>query len=389
MANLSSYERRNELPNDSQLLNPSELPLVSICIPAYNSEVTLGETLDSILAQDYPRLDIVVSDNQSTDNTKEVIQKYAECGVRYCWHDEGRPSWAENMPNYIGGFANWNYVLSQGRGEYLCLFHSDDLYDSSIVRQQVKVMQAHPQVGVVFTRMQMIGEDSCPIRLGLDFELPDELSNHPTFNFSTLLNVVLAHTNIFPTPSAMLRRSVVEQVGGFDERQFFTSADLEMWLRIANQGYEIAIINQPLLKYRVCQRQFGSQYNRRRTISADVFNMLDHYLNQPRIKSMVLPKSIAQYELFRANDEVLCSLNLLIDGKVTEARERLRNGLHWQSFLVALKNPLIFVNLTIGAFLQVCIFLGFGPFVGRGVYFVYFYRFAYRRKNVSFKKIRL
>lgn len=100
-------------------------PLVSVCIPAFNSEATLSETLEAVLAQDYPLLDIVVSDNQSTDRTRAIVNQYAERGVRYCCHPEGRPAWALTLPCYIGGFANWNYVLSQGRGDYLCLFHSD------------------------------------------------------------------------------------------------------------------------------------------------------------------------------------------------------------------------------------------------------------------------
>jgi glycosyltransferase involved in cell wall biosynthesis len=239
--------------------NVQALPLVSVCIPAYNAELTLAETLDSILAQDYPNLDIVVSDNQSTDGTKTIIQNYAEHGVRYCTPGK-RPEWAVNLPSYVGAYINSNFVMSQARGEYLCLFHSDDLYEPSIVRQQAEIMQAYPNVGAVFTRMRMIGDDGHPIKMGLS-KLPKMLHEHPIFDFATLLNETLNLFNFLPTPSVMLRRSTIERIGGFDERQFFTSSDLEMWLRIAYQGYEIAFIDQPLLNYRISQRQFGEQYN--------------------------------------------------------------------------------------------------------------------------------
>jgi glycosyltransferase involved in cell wall biosynthesis len=184
---------------DSHLPNQSELPLVSVCIRAYNSEATLGETLEAVLAQDYPCLDVVVSDNQSTDRTKAIVEQYAKHGVRYCWHSGGRPAWAATMPTYIGGFANWNYVLSQGRGDYLCLFHSDDLYEPSIVRQQVEVMQAHPQVGAVFARMRMIGEDSRPIRM-VTRKFPFAGRRRVTFNFATLMNAILVHNNFLRWP---------------------------------------------------------------------------------------------------------------------------------------------------------------------------------------------
>ena len=63
---------------DSDLPNQVELLLVSICIPAYNSESSLDEKLDAVLAQDYSRLDIVVSDNLSTDSTKLIVERYAD-----------------------------------------------------------------------------------------------------------------------------------------------------------------------------------------------------------------------------------------------------------------------------------------------------------------------
>jgi GT2 family glycosyltransferase len=366
----------------SNLLNKSELPLVSVCIPAFNAEATLGETLEAVLAQEYPRLDVVVSDNQSTDHTKSIVQQYTERGVRYCWHSEGRPAWAEAMPNYIGGFANWNFVLSQGHGDYLCLFHSDDLYEPSIVRQQVGVMEAHPNVGAVFTRLRTIGEDSRPIRMGTS-RLPDELCGRPTLDFPTLLNGVLAHSNFLSTPSLMLRRSVLEQVGGFDERHFLTSADLEMWLRIAYQGYEIAIIDQPLLKYRISQRQFGGQYNKLRTTLADIFGVLDHYLSLPGVRAIVLPESFARYELQRARDQVLCAMNLLAKGEVAEAQARLREALHWRHFATALKRLRVLVRLVVGVCFWISTCLGLGTVFGQQVYRAYQRDLARRREPVK------
>lgn len=378
----TNRERRNDLVKDSHLPTQPELPLVSACIPAYNSEATLGETLDAVLAQDYPRLDIVVSDNQSTDRTKTIVHQYAERGVRYCTPGK-RPAWAANLPGYIGAYINANFVLSQGRGDYLCLFHSDDLYEPSIVRQQVEVMQAHPQVGAVFTRMRMIGEDSRPIRMG-ESRLPDELRQRVTLDFPTLLNAVLAHSNFLPTPSVMLRRSVVEQVGGFDEGRFLTSADLEMWLRIARQGYDIVLIDQPLLKYRISKQQAGGQYNKLRTTVGDIFRVLDHYLSQPGVRAMVQPQFVALYELHRANDQVLfCGMNLLVQGRVAEARAWLLQSLRWRDFMTGLRRPRLLVNLTVGLGFLVSTYLGLGHWAGTQAYRVYARRNAWWREPVG------
>jgi hypothetical protein len=178
----------------------------------------------------------------------------------------------------------------------------------------------------------------------------------------------------------MLRRSVIEKMGGFDERQFLTSADLEMWLRIARQGYEIAIIDQPLLKYRISQRQFGGQYNKLRTALADIFKVLDHHLSQPGVRAMVQPRSLALYELQRANDHVLCAMKLLAQNKVAEARERLREALHRRHFATAFMRPRLLFNLTVGSFFLVSTYVGLGSFVGQQLYG------AYARRNAWWQK---
>jgi glycosyltransferase involved in cell wall biosynthesis len=380
-----NYERRDKLVQEPHLPNQSEVPLVSVCIPAYNAESTLGETLDSILAQDYPNLDIVVSDNRSTDGTKAIAKRYAERGVRYCLRTEGRPLWAKSMPNYIGGYANWDFVLSQGHGEYLCLFHSDDLYEPSIVRQQVEVMQAHPNVGVVFTGRRLIGEDGYPIQMGT-FLIPDDVREHATLDFPTLLNSLLKYSNFLSTPSVMFRRSAIENTGNFDERHFLTSADLDMWLKIAHRGNEIAIINQPLLKYRISQRQGGEQYHKLRVTQADFFSVLDYYLNLPGVRAVAQQQTLAFYEMQRAADLILCAMNLLTQGRTSEARAILDQSIRLKHFIAALKlfkRPRLFVRMVVGLCFWVSVHLGFGTLAGRLVYDNFQRTWQRRRKSVK------
>jgi hypothetical protein len=214
--------------------------------------------------------------------------------------------------------------------------------------------------------------------------LPDELHGLVTLDFPILLNAVLAYSNFLTAPSVMLRRSVVEKVGEFDERQFLTSADLEMWLRIARHGYEIAIIDQPLLKYRISRRQFGDQYNKLRTTLADIFSVLDYYLSQPEVRAMVLPRSLALYELARADDQVLyCGRNLLAQGRIVEARMRLRESLRWRGFVTALQQPRMLVRLTLGLGYLASTYLGLGYWVGMHAYQVHTRRDAWRREPVD------
>ena len=359
----------------------SDLPLVSVCIPAYNAERTIRETLDSILRQDYPNFEVVVSDNQSADATRDIVESYADKGVRYCVHAAGRPDWAMAMPSYIGGFANWTYVLSQGRGEFLCLYHADDVYEPQIVRKQVTLMQTDPHVGAVFTMTRAIGEDGRPIRVGMQ-GLPQELRGRQVLDFDELFNTILAHGNFLPTPSVMMRRTVFESLGGFDERQFLTSADLELWLRIARH-YKIGIIDELLLNYRVSQKQFGAQYNKLRTTLADFFGVLDHFLAQPEVRRVVKPDALALCEMNRVADQVLCAMNLLAQDKVAEARERLQQALQARHFVTALRRPRVLARLLVGACFWVSTFLGLGASLGRLVYRASQRRLQRRREPVG------
>jgi len=369
------------LSNDFGLQNQSEFPLVSICIPAYNSEATLGATLNSVLSQDYPCLDIVVSDNQSTDHTKEIVQRYAEHGVRYCLHPEGCPAWAVAMPNYIGGYANWNYVLSQGRGDYLCLFHSDDLYEPDTVSKQVEFMQTYPQVGSVFIMPRYIGENGQNIKQGC-VRLPKELRDKQVVDFETLFNSVVANSNFLWPSGPMIRRTVLDTVGSFNERQFLTAADLDMWIRIARE-YPIGIIDEPLLKYRISDNQGGSEYNKLRTTLANRFRVLDHYLSLPEVYEKVTSDTLSIFEMERSADQIFCAMNLLVQGEEAEAQTRLRKALTAQDFVVARQRPRRLARLLVGLCLLVCTQLGLGTVLGRWFYTTHQWVMRWRRSYLD------
>ncbi len=123
--------------------------LVSICIPCYNAEATIAKTVDSILAQTYSNIEIIVSDNQSSDNTKQVVSTYENQGVRLVEGDE----------RIFGGVDNWDNVLYQGNGEFLCLYHADDLYEPNIIEKEVCFLMANQDVGTVLTLKPPIDEN--------------------------------------------------------------------------------------------------------------------------------------------------------------------------------------------------------------------------------------
>ena len=112
-------------------------PLVSVCIPAYNAGQTIGKTLDSIINQNYPNFEIIVSDNHSTDNTAEIVNQYQKCKVKYFLN----PVRPDNLINTSAVVSNFNYAISLAKGEFIAIYHADDIYLPTIIEQQVLFFQ--------------------------------------------------------------------------------------------------------------------------------------------------------------------------------------------------------------------------------------------------------
>jgi glycosyltransferase involved in cell wall biosynthesis len=132
-----------------------ELGLVSIGIPVYNGENYLLDALNSIFLQSYERIEILISDNGSSDATEQICRHYAsrDPRVRYYRSEINR-----------GAAWNFNTVFNLGRGEYFKWWAHDDLCDSSYVRKCVDVLEREPSVVLCFARTKIIDERGNPVR---------------------------------------------------------------------------------------------------------------------------------------------------------------------------------------------------------------------------------
>src|SRR5258708_255138 len=117
-------------------VNAAPPPRVSICISAYNVERFLGEALRSILGQTYRNTEIILVDTGSADRTFEVAGSFADERLR-CFR----------LPDNIGGYQAMNLVASQARGELVAIYHSDDVYEPTIVEKEVAYLASHPEAG--------------------------------------------------------------------------------------------------------------------------------------------------------------------------------------------------------------------------------------------------
>ncbi len=127
------------------MIKPS--PTVSVCLPVYNGERYVRETIDSVLAQTFDDLELVISDNASTDRTREICLAAAEkdARVRYFGADANR------------GLAwNYNHAFELASGRYLMWIGHDDLIAPDFIRQSVQVLQEDEGATVCFANADYI-----------------------------------------------------------------------------------------------------------------------------------------------------------------------------------------------------------------------------------------
>lgn len=198
---------------------------VSCVIPTYNRAELVQRAIDSVLAQTCPVDEIVVIDDGSTDGTGEALR--ARYGERIVYR------WQANA----GVSAARNAGLALARGRYIALLDSDDLWFPEKTALQAAYLDAHPQIGMVLCDVARIGPDGRRIDV---FRRRDVLPHD-----GWVLAEVLANPALAPA-SAMFRREVYADVGGFDTG-LRTAEDLDFHLRVARR-WRIGVVEQVLVE---------------------------------------------------------------------------------------------------------------------------------------------
>lgn len=284
------------------------LPLVSIIVPVFNGEKYLRESLDSILNQTYPNIEILVMDDASTDSTPQIIASYGD-----------RVKCVRQAQNK-GIYANANDGIALAEGKYIAVYHSDDIYDPRIVEREVRYLEENSRVGAVFCKDIFVDGDN--LEYGR-LQLQREVSGERPLEYPVVLNALLEYKNaMFVCPAAMVRASVYEDVGVYRQEQFFNTSDLEMWLRIARK-YPLAIIDDYLLRYRHSDEQSSRRYHKLRTAPGRFFSIMDLYLEADG-KRHAAPKALAAYEGHRAEDFLMTAVNQYILGDLQGAASTVR-----------------------------------------------------------------
>lgn len=212
-----------------------EDPLVSIIIPVYNSKRWIGRTLASALAQTYRRIEIVVVDDGSTDDTADIVEAIAARDKRVRLFR--RP--------HAGVSATRNFGISQARGELIAPLDSDDLWlPEKLARQVAAMLAASSKVGLVYGWTVDIDEN--------DFIIPP-IQKGPTDEGKVLISLIAKGNLTVCGSNPLIRRSYLDAVGGYDSSLYEANAhcaeDWKLCLALA-EVCEFAVVPEYLVGYR-------------------------------------------------------------------------------------------------------------------------------------------
>ncbi|TXJ24990.1 MAG: glycosyltransferase [Chitinophagaceae bacterium] len=258
-----------------------ELPLVSVIVLTYNSSLYVLETLDSIKKQTYRNIELIITDDYSQDDTVDICKK---------WLNANRNSFSNALlvesDQNTGISPNCNRALKQASGKWIKLIAGDDALEETVISDYISFSANYPQAAAIFCRMCAYNE------IFNDQSIVQLISNaSKRFNAATITPdaqfEILLRQNCINAPTVIVKKEVVDEVGGFDE-DFLFLEDWPMWLALTKAGYPIRFLDKAGIKYRLHNTSVQDLRNKKRfmaVVDVDVDNLFRkkyiQYLSRP------------------------------------------------------------------------------------------------------------
>lgn len=208
--------------------------LISIITPTYNREAFLPAAIESVLAQSYKEFELIIVDDGSTDNSRELINTYAEkdSRVRYLYQENQRQSVARN------------YALSIAKGDFICFLDSDNYWPHDKLEKSLKAFEQYPDADIVYGDCITIDEQG------------SELHRNNMRRYSGKIAALLLKDNFVSMNTTMTRRKCFNEMGGMSGKRRVAD-DYDLWLKFSAR-YRFQYIPDFLAYYRVMENQISS-----------------------------------------------------------------------------------------------------------------------------------
>ncbi|WP_426492293.1 glycosyltransferase family 2 protein [Hymenobacter sp. 102] len=222
-----------------------DLPLVTIVALCHNHARFLVPALDSILAQTYPHLEVFLVDDASTDGSPDILRRYA--AAHPAWH-------LRLLPRNVGNCRAFNSAFREARGEFIIDFATDDvLLPARVTRQVAAFAGAGARCGMVYSDAELIDEAGHFVRHHFRRDAQGQPQPRPASG--PVFAEVLARYFI-STPTMLMRRATLEQLGGYDETLAYE--DFDFWVR-ASRDWEFQFLDEVTTQKRLHPQSMSSK----------------------------------------------------------------------------------------------------------------------------------
>jgi glycosyltransferase involved in cell wall biosynthesis len=191
------------------------MPLISVIIPCFNSELYVEQTIESVLAQSFKDWELIAVNNLSTDGTEEILRKYSERDSRIKYFN----------CNHKGVSAARNCAIANSNAKYIALLDSDDIWYREKLASELSVLEANDNFIASYSSVDYMNQDGTL----------HEKSFSRFFGFTGEVFLQLLLGNFIQNPSPILRTQAVKDLGGFDEKLSY-GEDWDLFIRLAYKG---------------------------------------------------------------------------------------------------------------------------------------------------------
>lgn len=241
--------------------------LVSLIMPLYNHEKYLRKSISTILNQTYNKIELIIIDDGSTDNSAKIVEEFKDTRIRYFYQ--------ENK-----GVKKLNETINKGlelaRGSLVTMVTSDDYLPLDRFANQVKYFE-DIRVDMVFGNITLVDEEGSKIRL-----LKPKIDNN--YNLQTQTRKIRKYfeENYIPQPSTLIRMSALKKIGGYIQEEYMYAEDYPTQLNIMMNG-DVKYIDKNFSFYRLHDSQM-TRLHQDKMIYSDIKYLKEFYKNLSELK---------------------------------------------------------------------------------------------------------
>ena len=208
--------------------------LISIVCPSFQSSIFIGDSINSVLNQTYTNWELIIIDDGSTDDTKELVDKYIKIDnrIKYFYQENGKQGRARNRG------------IKESLGHYLAFLDADDWWDSQFLQKSIEVLE-FTQCEMICSRAKIYSENEKKI-VGIKDYVKDEILQ------GKLGISKLAQGNLIPMPTVIIKKDCLYKVGYFDESlSIWKAEDYDLWIRVLIGGFKVKSAEFNFSYYRI------------------------------------------------------------------------------------------------------------------------------------------